>query len=136
MANALTTNYNTKKLLLGNNKYLQAGYVNDTYADIVLQPGLLVGRIATTDYISDCVSGNSDGTQFPLGVVVSETTIPAGELVQVQICNGGKVREDMIILDSGDSFTTDVSSINLGDRIEQIGINLIAVSDLTDFDNQ
>ena len=93
-SNQSITNYTTEKLLLGNNRYVEAVYSNDTYNDVTLDIGTLMGRIASTDYISNCVSGNADGTQYPLGVVVDTVTVPAGELKTITLCNGGKVRKE------------------------------------------
>jgi len=129
------TNHDTSIIFLRDNLYSQFVYVNSTYDDVVLDPGTLMGRISSTDYVVPLTSGASNGSQFPVGILAHPVTIEAGELVTLTLAVKGEIRKDKIIFQGSDGFSTTVSSIDLIDRIEQIGLHLVPVTNLTNFDN-
>jgi len=134
--NKLVTNYNTAVLLLGHNTYIDAPFNNSTYDDIEMDAGTLMGRITSTDYVDQLDASQSDGTEKPLGVLSKPFTLVAGGVTTVTMAVSGRVRKDKIILRLADQFTDDVDGQNLGDLITQIGITMVDVDDLTEFDNQ
>lgn len=130
------------KIFVNNNRYENATYekTNSTYDDIVLPVGTLMGRIATSQKVIPLASGASDGSQYPVGVLAEEVTVPAGESVSksVSICVAGDVVQGKITLDGSDTLATVISARSIFDRIQAdtVGIKLVGGTEMTDFDNQ
>lgn len=95
--NQMFTNYDTAKVFVFNPRTEIASYTNDGYDDETLKAGTLMGRVASTNEIVKLESGASDGSQFPVGIVVGNTTVEAGETVDVTIGVAGDVDKNQII---------------------------------------
>lgn len=136
--NQQTNNFDTTKLLLGGNDYIKADYTNDTYADVSLSAGTLMGRIAATDKVVPCTSGASDGSQLPIGILANDNTIEAGHSRFLSICVSGQVAKEKVIFSGSDNMDTVVSSRRYEDRIasDTAGIILVDSDELTGYDNQ
>lgn len=130
-------NTDLSKIFVGNNRTETANFTNDTYDDITLQAGTLMGRIAATNEITPLTSGASDGSQFPVGVLNQTRVVEAGDTVNVAICVSGDVVESKVILQGSDTMNTVISGRTIKDRIgaDTVGIKLVGSNELTDFDN-
>lgn len=132
------TNFDTNKLLLGGNDYVKGDYVGDTYDDINLTAGLVMGRIASTNKVVECVSTATDGSELPIGILANDTTIEAGETRSLTICVKGQVARELVTFSGSDTFATVVDDRTYEDRImsDTAGIILSEGEQLTGFDNQ
>ncbi len=134
-ANQQITNFDSSKLLLGGNDYITGDYTNSTYVDVDLTAGRVMARIAATDKIVPLASGASDGSQFPIGVLANDVTIPAGTSKDLSIAIRGQVASELVTFGGSDNMDTVVSSRRLedwlGDRLILSGSD-----ELTGLDNQ
>lgn len=135
--NQLWINTNTAKIFVWGNRYTSADYTNSSYDDVTLAEGTLMGRIATTQEVVPLESGASDGSQYPIGVLLGGGVIPAGDTVAVTFCVAGDVEESLIVFQGSDDLDTVVDGRSLRDRIgaDTVGIKLVAGTDLTNYDN-
>lgn len=147
------TNYNTKKVFIGDNKYIVAQYTNSTGATVTLSEGRLMGRVFSSNKVLPNVSSATDGSQSPIGVLKGNYTVANNATVNVIVCVKGDVARDMITLGGSDTLATTVTtsvSVTGGGggavavphgTIEDIlrrnsGIYLIAGDELRGTDNQ
>lgn len=130
-------NTDLSKIFVGNNRTETANYTNDTYDDVILTAGTLMGRISATNEITPLTSAAVDGSQFPVGVLNQTRVVEAGETVTVAICVSGDVVESKVILQGADVMTTVISGRTIKDRIgaDTVGIKLVGSNELTDYDN-
>jgi hypothetical protein len=138
MANPLITNFDTSKTFVWNVRTATANYTNSTYDDVTLQQGTLMGRISSSGLIVPLTSGASDGSQFPLGVLLEDTTIEAGDTQELTIAVAGDVVESKILLQGSDTLNTVISGRRIRDRIgaDTVGIKLVGADQMTGLDNQ
>lgn len=137
-SNQLITNYNTSKLLLGNNSFEEGTYTNDGY-DVTLTEGTVMGRISATGKVIPLESDASDGSQYPIGVLAQTQEVAEGDDAILSICTAGKVDQGLLVFNKdGDSLSTVVDGRQLKDRIagDTVGIVLKAATENTDYDNQ
>jgi hypothetical protein len=138
MANPLITNFDTSKTFVWNVRTATANYTNSTYDDVTLQQGTLMGRISASGLIIPLTSGASDGSQFPLGVLLEDTTIEGGDTQELTIAVAGDVVESKIKLQGSDTLNTVISGRRIRDRIgaDTVGIKLVGADQMTGLDNQ
>lgn len=139
MSGQRTTNYNTAKIFVFDNRYTTGTYTNDTYDEVTLAAGTIMGRHAASDELKPLDASASDGTQFPVGILKEETVVADGDVVTLTICVSGDVEESLLTFPtSGDDMNTVVSSKTLRDRIgsDTVGIKLVAGTENTILDNQ
>jgi hypothetical protein len=136
-SNSMITDYNTKKIFIWNNRSFVANFTNDTYDPITLAPGTLMGRVNATGECVPLTSGASDGSQYPVGVLMSNVTIEDGDTKELTICNSGDVDESGIIFQGSDDMDTVVDGRTLRDRIgaDTVGVKLVPSNELTKNDN-
>lgn len=134
----LTTEYDNSKIFIMSNTWLTGEFNNDTYDEITLPIGTLMGRISASGLLVPLESGASDGSQYPVGVLAANYTVADGDTVNVTICTGGEVSETGIVFQGSDDFDTVVSNRTLRDRIgsDTVGIVLRLISENSRFDNQ
>lgn len=131
-------NYSTDKLLLRDNKFIDATYTNSTGSDVDITVGQLFGRIAATGLIVPLTSAATDGSQYPLGLAMKNVTVADTESISLRLVVGGEVSKELISFDGTDDFDTDVEDKTLGDRImsDTLGLLPVAGTELTGYDNQ
>ena len=137
--NQYIVNYDTTKIFLRDNKWERGEFTNDdAYDSVTLPAGTLLGRIAATGKLVPHVSTASDGSQFPVGILGTNTVVGDGETKELTFCTAGEVIKSKVILGGSDTFATVISGRTLADRIaaDTVGIVLIETEQLTDFDNQ
>lgn len=138
MANPLITNFDRSKTFVWNARTETGNYTNSTYDDVTLLKGTLMGRISASGLLVPLTSGASNGSQFPVGIILADTTIVAGDTAVVTIVVAGDVVSSKIIFQGSDTLQTVVSSRRLVDRIgaDTVGIKLVGDNQLTGQDNQ
>jgi len=130
------------KIFVWNNRYenMPYEYENDTYDDVTIPAGTLMGRIGATQKVVPLESGASDGSQYPVGVLAADVVILAGETYDgtVSVCVAGDVVESKVLFDGSDDMDTLVSSRSLRDRIaaDTVGIKLVVTTELSGADNE
>jgi hypothetical protein len=137
MSNQLFQNYNTAKIFGFGKRTEVASYVNDSYDTVELAAGTLMGRVAATNKVVPLTSGASDGSQIPLGFVLNNHSVEAGDTVDIALVVAGDVVEGLITLQGSDTLNTVISGRTLRDRIlgDTMGILLKSTDELTGFDN-
>jgi hypothetical protein len=136
--NSQFNNYDTSKIFVGENQYETGSYTNDEYADSPLAAGTLMGRVASSGKLIALKSNATDGSQFPVGILVQDYTVAGGDTVGVTVCVAGRVVENKVVLDPGDSLETIIDSWRrLRDHIasDTVGIKLVPSTELTGTDN-
>lgn len=138
MANPLITNFDTSKTFVWNPRTTTGMYENSTYDDVTLAAGTVMGRIASTGLLTPLTSGASNGSQFPVGILLEETLIEGGDEKELTIVVAGDVDESKLVFQGSDDLDTVVSSRTLRDRIgaDTVGIKLVGGDQLTGYDNQ
>lgn len=134
-----TTRYNIAKIFVRNPRTITASYTNTSGSDETIAAGTLFGQIAATEKLLQLESGASDGSQYPYGLLLEETIVPAGDTVSLTIVTAGDVEESMIVLASEyDDLSTEISGRTLRARImgDTEGIHLVAGAENTDYDNE
>lgn len=132
------TNTDNAKMFLGHNSWADGQVNNSDYDPVDMPIGTLMGRITSSGLFTPLQSGASDGSQIPRGILAANYTIDDGDTVDVRICTGGEVDENLIVLQGSDTLNTVITGVRLRDRIaaDTVGIVLRTVTELSDFDNQ
>ncbi len=136
-ANQLTTNYDYSKIFLGNNRTILATYVNSGEDPVELRPGRIMGRISASGNVLPLASAASDGSNLPIGVLMSSVDVDASESVEVTIAISGDIAEEKLLFSGSDTLNTVISGRRLRDRIasDTMGIYLVKSTELTEYDN-
>jgi hypothetical protein len=136
--NPRITNFDTTKTFVWNPRTTTGTYENSTYDDVTLLQGTLMGRIASTGMLVPLTSGASNGSQFPVGILLADTVIEGSSEKQITIAVSGDVDESKIVLQGSDTLNTVISGRTIRDRIggDTVGIKLVGGDQLTGFDNQ
>ncbi len=120
------------------NRRSQKGLI-DNAAGIVVeyQEGLVLGRIASTGKLVPCASGASDGSQFPVGILIGGVALAASTTSNVvYFCDDGDVAEEKLyFLNPSTTLNTVVSDRTMRDHLKLMGVKCIAATDLTGYDN-
>lgn len=134
----ITTDYDVSKIFIWNNRYEGDSYVNNSgYSSVTLYPGTVMGRIAGSGVLVPCLASANDGSQFPIGILVDQITLLAGQTKACMICISGDVAEDKVIFFYGDNLETVVAGRRFRDRIQAdtAGVILRKRTEMTDYDN-
>ena len=136
--NSMFTNYDTSKVFIRKCNFETGNFANDGYDDVTLGMGTLMGRISATGDLTPLVSGASDGSQYPVGILAENLVVEAGNEATINICIEGEVDSSKLILDAGDTLSTVIDGRQLRDRInaDTLGIKLTYVDELSGTDNQ
>lgn len=146
--NLLINNYSTRNIFVWNNRFTTATYTNGTGSEVSLLAGMLIGRIASSGLVKQCVSTATDGSQVPIGILTQDYTVANGDSVTVNFCIQGDVDSGMLVFGGSpadtlasvvslvDSATNTVKVGTLGDILNGKGIIPVATSENTYQDNQ
>lgn len=129
-------NTDTSNIFLWNRRS-EKGQVNnsDLYDPLVIPAGTVMGRIASSGYLTPFTSGASDGSQFPIGVLCSDYTIEEGDTQYVYICDDGDVAAEKLIFQDTDTLDTVVDDQRVRDRLKAAGVKVIVSTEMTGYDN-
>lgn len=134
--NMMIVNRDTSKTFIWNPDSIYAKYNNSTYDPKTLEAGTIMGRVAYTQHVKECKSTATDGSQFPIGVLMKDVTVDDGETREVAVCIRGEVAEEKLIYQSPDGPGTAVSGRSLRDHLQLAGIKLVSCDEHTVYDNQ
>ena len=129
-------NTDLSRIFLWENRYASANFNNELYDPLIMKAGKLLGRVAATQTLALCDTDSIDGSQYPVGILLNDTTIEDGVTKTVTYVVSGDVAEDKIILNGNDTLSSVVSGQSLRDRIAMLGINIVPSTEMTAFDNQ
>lgn len=132
------TNNSNPKLTVWNPRTITADYTNSSYDEAVFVKGTVFGRKASTGKILPLNSAATDGSQYPVGVLLQDATIEEGDSKTLTLVVEGDIPESLIVLPTdGDTLDTVVESKTIRDRIgsDTVGIKLVGGVDLTNYDN-
>lgn len=128
----------TSKIFVGNNRYDTFEYNNDTYVDVDLTKGQLMGEIAATRKVVPLNPDASDGSQLPIGIMANDHVAEAGTTINVSLCVSGDVVENQILLAPDVNLNDVIDGRTLRQRIgtDTVGVKLVGGTELTNYDNQ
>lgn len=135
LGNQAIINTDRSKLALWNYRTQQGLMNNATYDPVTIPEGTVVGRIAVTGKLKVFTSGASDGSQFPIGVVLGDPTIEDGEDGEITIVDTGDVAGEQLLFQGGDTLNTVVDGRTVFDHLKLIGIKCVSGTDLSNYDN-
>jgi hypothetical protein len=133
----LFTKYNRAKLAIRNIRTVKGSYENTSGDDETYLAGTVFGRIAATGKIIPLEPSASDGSQLPVGILLEDTTVADAATVDLTLINQGDVAEELVVF--ADAYTTvddDVDGQIIRDRLQYLGVRLIAGTELTKYDNE
>lgn len=133
----LFTKYNRAKLAIRNIRTVKGSYTNSSGDDEIYLAGTVFGRIASTGKITPLEPNASDGSQLPVGILLEDTTVADAATVDLTLINQGDVAEELVVF--ADVYTTvddDVDGQIIRDRLQYLGVRLIAGTELTKYDNE
>jgi hypothetical protein len=115
------------------NRRSQPGQVQNSglYDPITIPEGTVMGRIAASSLLTPFTSGASDGSQFPVGVLIETQIIQEGDTQNVFICDDGDVAAEKLIFQGSDDLDTVVSGRQVRDHLKSFGIKVITATDMT-----
>ena len=128
--------YDFSKIFVRNNNYRTIN-IEASGADLELTAGMLIGTISASAKGKILASASVDGSQYPTGVCAENITILDGNNADVNICIGGEVAEEKLILDGADTLDTVIDGRIIRDRIaaDTLGIRLVPTEQLAENDN-
>lgn len=137
----LAQNYNTAPVFLTIMRTRTGTYTNGTLSTVTLDEGRLVGRVLATGLIAaqDCTA--SDGSEMPIGVLMTGYSVPAGESVTVTYAYEGEINQDSVGLASGQTLNDTVRTVSTGGGklidliIRDTDLKLVPAEELTGYDN-
>lgn len=133
----MTTNYDLKKIFLWNNRYDGEQYVNNSnYNPVTILAGTVMGRVPLTRNLVPLDASQTDGSQYPVGILAQDILLAGGQTKQCSICVRGDVNRAAIIFWTGNTFNTIVEKRTLFDWIQNLGIKIVPVTEMTGTDNQ
>ena len=135
----MTTNYDVSKTFIWGSRTQTESYNNGSYDPVTLAEGTVMGRVSATGKVVPLQSDASDGSQYPVGILINPHTVDEGDDASVAICVGGDVVEDKVVLVKvGDTLDTVISGRRIRDRLnaDTLGIKLIPSTEMTGYDNQ
>lgn len=128
---------NTRKLLVGNNRFQNYEFNNSEYDDVTLEEGRVMGRIGATGLITQWDKDASDGSQFPIGIVPEDITVEGSSTATISLCVEGDVDESKLVFNSGESLDSLVGTQRCREMIGaySVGIKLVSGLEQTNYDN-
>lgn len=123
-------------IFMGDNGYQESVFLNNSGADFDLQPGSLVLRnTADASQVIPAVAGAT--LADVIGVVTLEGTLTLADAAtaNVNYCTTGRVDETRLILPDTVTLDTVVGAKTVRDILNSIGLELVATTENTKFDN-
>jgi len=119
------------------NRRSQPGQINnaDLYDPVTHPEGTVMGRVSSSGLLVPFTSGASNGSQFPVGVLIGGVTIEEGDTANVFICDDGDVAAEKLIFQGSDTLETVVSSRRVKDWLKLMGVKVITSTEMTADDN-
>lgn len=125
--------------LRGGNCHYVDGDITASGADVVLVIGMVLGRVAATNKLTPLVATATDGSQFPVGVVIASTTIVDGTTETITVVNKGTINESLINFLGAETLATTIGLANnlktIRDLMNDLGFILETSTDAYKYDN-
>lgn len=146
--NTLINNYSYANIFVWANRFTTGTYTNSSGSTVNLTAGMLIGRIASSGLLVQCVSTATDGSQDPIGVLTQNYEIANGDSITINYCIQGDVNASLLVFGGSpaDTLTTVVSLVDsatntvkigtIGDLLRGRGIIPVATTEITYRDNQ
>lgn len=135
--NQMNTSYDVSKVALGNNEFITADYTSTDAIDIA--EGTVFGRIHATGKIAILDKDASNGSATPVGVfyngIGGTKSVGAATTVSLTLINKGKVNASKLAFAAGTTINSVVSSRQLRDHLNDIGLVLESSTQLSGLDN-
>jgi hypothetical protein len=130
-------NTDRSKVFLWNRRSAKGQITNGTGAPITILEGTVMGRIGATNLLVAFTSAAVDGSQHPIGVLMTDYTIAAGATADVFICDAGDVAAEKLLFQGADTLETVISGRRVKDLLQMNapGLKLVYSTELTNFDN-
>lgn len=136
-ANQTNTSYDVSKVGLGNNEFITADYTSTDAIDIA--EGTVFGRIHATGKIAILDKDAANGSQFPIGVMYNgiggTKSVGAATTVTLTLINKGRINAGKLAFSSGTTVESVVSSRQVRDYLNDIGLVLESSTQLSALDN-
>lgn len=136
-SNMAIVNTERAKTFIWNNRYQKAQYTNGTGDAVTIPVGKLLGKVNASGKVLPLASAAVDGSQYPVGINAEERVVPNGATVELTYCVSGDVAKEKVVLEGADTLATVVDGRTIAERIgaDTVGINLVAATEMTDYDN-
>lgn len=133
----LRTQVNIAQLAVFNPR-TQQGIINTTAQTIPM--GTLIGRIVATNKVAISASGNTDGSQVPIGVLMADYTVANGVDTTITFYVKGDMNFNMLKFQGSDTLATEITVSaavvgTINDILTGISILPIATTENSFFDN-
>lgn len=133
-----TYDYEYEKIFIFDNFFLNGQtFVNNSGSEIENISGLVVGRDPSSGNLVPLDPTATDGSQFPVGIILNPATVADAATETVAIGISGRVNENKVKFTGATTLATVVSNRQLRDRLacDTAGILLVASDELSEFDN-
>ena len=136
--NQQITDYDVSKFLLGGNEFVDIDLTAS--GEVVLLEGMIMGKVGATGLLLACDKDATDGSQFPVGVVVQAKTIADTETKSIRLVNKGSIAEDKLNFLDTETLDTLIGAANnqrsYRDYMNDLGLILKTGVELTAVDNR
>lgn len=132
----MQVNTNLAKLFPFGKESVQYTINNSTYADVTHPAGTVMGVVSATGLVKPMTSGASDGSEFAMGILMEDYTVPASDSINVAVMVKGEVRSDMCILQGSDTLETVVSGRRVFETLLAAGVFPRGTRNATNYENQ
>lgn len=123
-------------IFMGDNGYQEAVFLNNTGADLALQPASLVLRnAADASQVTPAISGATLVDVIGVVALENEFDVLDGATANINYCTTGRIDETRISLPAGVTLDTVVGTKTVRDILNAIGLELVATIDNTKHDN-
>ena len=134
--NQSTLDISHSHLFTGNNAFEESVFLNNTGAELTLEPGTLVLRnAANTAQILPAVADATIANVIGVIFIETEIVLAIGATLSVNYCTKGKVDETLLFLPDAYTLDTVAGSRTVRDHLNALGMNLTATIDNTKYDN-
>jgi hypothetical protein len=136
--NQIQINTDTSKIFVWQPRSEVGDYTNNSGGDLDLVAGTVMGRIGATNILIPLESDAADGSQFPVGILMHDISVLNTASAKLTFVVSGDVAEEkLVFVKVGDDLDTVISLRTMRDRIgaDTVGIKLVSVDELTNFDN-
>lgn len=133
------TSIDNSELALGSNEFITAEYTNGTGSEITIPEGTVFGRITTGKKAAILSYDATDGSKNPLGVlyngIAGSKVVAIGATVEITLITKGDIDGSKLAFASDTTVDSVVDGVILSDRLNQIGLNIQSINQLTKLDN-
>lgn len=138
MSAILTTNYDTSKIFVWDNRFQKVTYTNPTGGVVNLLKGTVMGRITATQKVLPSVSTATDGSQQPYFVCADDYSVAAGATTDITVCDGGDVDQTLLKFSGAETLSTVITGdVSMRSALERNSrIKLVGRTEQTGIDNQ